>query len=106
VNRGGATFVFRAQEETGAGPAEIARAYVAVREVFTVPAWWDEIEMLPSAVPTDAQVALFGESRRLVDRTARWFLQTRRSRLDVATESAPLTRTNGPSTKACSVDCL
>ena len=88
VNRGGATFAFRAQEETGAGPAEIARAYVTVREVFTVPAWWDEIEMLPSAVPTDAQVALFGESRRLVDRTARWFLQTRRSRLDVATESA------------------
>ena len=88
VNRGGATFAFRAQEETGAGPAEIARAYVAVREVFAVPAWWDEIEMLPSAVPTDAEVALFGESRRLVDRTARWFLQTRRSRLDVATEIA------------------
>jgi glutamate dehydrogenase len=88
VNRGGATFAFRAQEETGAGPAEIARAYVAVREVFAVPAWWDEIETVAVAVPTDAQVALFGESRRLVDRAARWFLQTRRSRLDVATESA------------------
>jgi glutamate dehydrogenase len=88
VNRGGATFAFRAQEETGAGPAEIARAYVAVRDVFAVSAWWDEIETLPFVVPTDAQVALFGESRRLVDRTARWFLQTRRSRLDVATESA------------------
>jgi glutamate dehydrogenase len=88
VNRGGATFAFRAHEETGAGPAEIARAYVTVHEVFAVPAWWEEIETLAVAVPTDAQVALFHESRRLVDRTARWFLQTRRSRLDVAAESA------------------
>jgi glutamate dehydrogenase len=88
VNRGGATFAFRAQEETGAGPAEIARAYVAVRELFAVPAWWEEIEALPFAVPTDAQVTLFGESRRLVDRAARWFLQTRQARLDVAAETA------------------
>ena len=32
VNRGGTTFVFRAQEETSADPAAVARAFSVVRE--------------------------------------------------------------------------
>ena len=34
VNRGGITFAFRAQEETGATPEQVARAFVVCREVF------------------------------------------------------------------------
>ena len=34
INRGGITFAYRAGEETGADPVEIARAYTVVREVF------------------------------------------------------------------------
>ena len=34
VNRGGLTFVFRMQEETGASPVEAVRAYNVVREAF------------------------------------------------------------------------
>ena len=40
VNRGGITFSFRASEETGATPVEIARAYSVVREVFGLETYW------------------------------------------------------------------
>ena len=34
VNRGGITFAYRAPEETGATPEQVARAYIVCREVF------------------------------------------------------------------------
>ena len=37
VNRGGITFAFRAMEETGATPEQIARAFVVAREIFDLP---------------------------------------------------------------------
>jgi glutamate dehydrogenase len=86
VNRGGSTFVFRATEETGAGPVDVVRAYQVVREVFGLPALWAEIEALDNEVPTAAQTALFMETRRLLDRAVRWLVQNRRAPIDVAGE--------------------
>ena len=86
VNRGGITFVFRATEESGADPAEIARAYTVVREVFGFAAYWRDIESIDGKVPTQAQTALYLEGRRLLDRSVRWLLQTRRSHIDVEGE--------------------
>ncbi|MDP9397566.1 MAG: NAD-glutamate dehydrogenase [Actinomycetota bacterium] len=88
VNRGGITFAFRAAEETGAGPAEIARAYTVAREVFDFERYWAEIEALDTKVPTRAQSALYLEGRRLLDRSTRWLLQRRRTALDVQGEIA------------------
>jgi glutamate dehydrogenase len=86
VNRGGITFVFRTMEETGAGPAEVARAYAVVREVFELQDFWRRVEALDSVVPTAAQSALLLESRRLLDRAARWMLQARGGTVDVQAE--------------------
>ncbi len=86
VNRGGITFAFRAGEETGAGPVEIARAYSVAREVFDLPAFWRKVEALDNQVPTAAQCALFLESRRLLDRATRWVLTARGGKVDVGTE--------------------
>jgi glutamate dehydrogenase len=86
VNRGGITFAFRAQEETGAGPAEIARAYTVVREVFGFERFWAALEGLDAKVPTEGQTALFLEARRLLDRGTRWFLVSRKTMLDVTAE--------------------
>ncbi len=86
VNRGGVTLVFRAAEETGAGPVEITRAYTVAREVFAFEDFWAQIEALDNVVSTDAQTALYLEGRRLIDRSIRWLLQSRRSMLDVAGE--------------------
>ena len=88
VNRGGITFAFRSGEETGAGPVEVARAYTVAREVFDLPAFWARVEALDNEVPTEAQCALFLESRRLLDRATRWVLTARGGTVDVEAEIA------------------
>jgi glutamate dehydrogenase len=86
VNRGGITFAFRAGEETGAGPEQIARAFVVCREVFGLPSYVKEIEALDNVVSTEAQTVLYLEFRRLLDRASRWFLSTRPGTIDVVAE--------------------
>src|ERR1700742_5396027 len=55
VNRMGPTFVPRAQEDTGAEPAQIARAYTAAREIFGMRDLWAQIEALENKVPAKLQ---------------------------------------------------
>ncbi|GAA2521844.1 NAD-glutamate dehydrogenase [Pilimelia columellifera] len=86
VNRGGISFVYRAVEETGASPADVMRAYVVVRDVFGFRELWQHVEDHDNQVSTDAQTALYLESRRLLDRAVRWLVSSRPSPLDVATE--------------------
>jgi glutamate dehydrogenase len=86
VNRGGMTFVFRLQEETGASHVEAVRAYTVVREVFRLGDFWDAIEALDNQLPTSVQSMLYLEARRLLDRSTRWLVQQRRASIDVAAE--------------------
>ena len=86
VNHGGITFAWRAMEETGAGTSEVLRAYRVSREIFNFSALWSQIEALDGRVSTECQTELYLESRRLLDRATRWFLQTRGGRLDVSGE--------------------
>ena len=86
VNHAGMTFVFRAQEETGASPLEIVKAYSVVREVFCLDDYWDEISGLDNKLPTDVQSMLYLEGRRLMDRCTRWLVQARRASIDVGAE--------------------
>jgi len=55
VNRAGTTFVFRLREETGAGGADIARAFTVAREVFSLRSLWAEIEALDGRVAADTR---------------------------------------------------
>jgi glutamate dehydrogenase len=86
VNRGGITFTWRAAEESGAGTSEILRAFIVSREVFGLSKLWKEIEALDGLISTDCQTQLILESRRLLDRATRWFLQSRGGRLNVEEE--------------------
>jgi len=86
VNRGGITFAFRAQEEAGATPEQVTRAFVVCREVFGLADYVREVEALDNVVPTAAQTALYLEFRRLLDRSVRWFLTARPSTLDIGAE--------------------
>jgi glutamate dehydrogenase len=88
VNRGGITFAFRAQEETGADAEQVARAYAVCREIFGLHGFVHEVELLDNRVETDVQTALYLTFRRLLDRSVRWFLQTRPGRLDIGEEIA------------------
>jgi glutamate dehydrogenase len=88
VNRGGITYAWRAAEESGAGTSEILRAFVVSRDVFGLNQLWTDLENLDGKVSTDCQTELFLESRRLLDRATRWFLQSRGGRLNVEEEIA------------------
>ncbi len=84
VNRVGATFVTRLEEETGARATEVARAYTIVRDAFELRRVWSEIEALDTRVPAELQIDMTGEVGRLVDRSTLWLLRHARGRLDVS----------------------
>jgi glutamate dehydrogenase len=88
VNRGGITFAYRAVEETGATPEQVARAYVVCREIFDLAGFVRRVEATDNVVSTAAQTALYLEFRRLLDRSVRWFLTSRPASLDIAAEVA------------------
>ena len=83
-NRCGITFSFRLGEETGADDADIARAYLVAREVYGMRGTWEAIEALDNAVGADVQTSMLLETRKLVERGARWLLRNRPRPLDVA----------------------
>ena len=83
VNRAGTTFVFRLGDETGAAPDEIARAYIAAREIAGLRGLWAGIEALDGRCRRP-QTAMLLRSRILLERTTRWLLRHRRRPLHVA----------------------
>src|SRR5215204_4741365 len=84
VNKGGPSFAFRLGEETGAAPADIARAYTTACEVFDTRSLWDDIQSLDNVVEAQTQTRMLLEWRRLVERATRWFLRNRRPPLDIS----------------------
>jgi len=88
VNHMGITFVQRLKESTGMSAANVAGAYVIVRDIFHLPHWFRQIEALDYSVPADIQLALMDELMRLGRRATRWFLRSRRNELDAARDVA------------------
>ena len=88
VNRCGATFVFRAADETGAGVEHVVRAWTVCRAVFAVAEHAGAITALDagSEVVRGTTTTMRLELRRLVDRATRWFVQHLRDGFDVAAE--------------------
>ncbi|CAH0123288.1 NAD-glutamate dehydrogenase [Microbacterium sp. Bi121] len=86
VNRGGITFGYRAADETGASSEEIARAYVAAREIFDLHGFVVAVEATDNIVSTDVQTDLYLTFRRLLDRATRWFVQHRPDGVDIGAE--------------------
>jgi glutamate dehydrogenase len=85
VNRMGPLFVVRAQEETGAAPAEIARAYAIAREVFAMRELWSGIEALDNRVPADVQATMFFRASRLLRHATHWLVRSRDETLPIET---------------------
>ena len=83
VNRMGPTFVPRAQEETGADPAQIARAYTAAREIFDMRQVWAQIEALDTRVAAKVQYAMQFQTSRLLRHMTYWLLVHRKDELHV-----------------------
>ncbi|WP_370947702.1 NAD-glutamate dehydrogenase [Amycolatopsis sp. cg5] len=77
VDGAGISFVFRLSEEMNATATDAVRAYAVVNAVYDLRSIWDEIDKLDNVVPTDVADSMMLETRRLLDRAARWFLTNR-----------------------------
>ena len=75
VNRMGTTFVTRMREETGRRVSEVARAYIAARDIFEIRAVWDTVESLDNNVSADQQHRMLHIVMRTIADVARWFLR-------------------------------
>jgi glutamate dehydrogenase len=71
-------------EDSGASVSDVARAFLASREIFGFAEIWREIDELGSSIDLDTQIALFLSARRMTERGAVWLLRHRRPPLDIA----------------------
>ena len=84
VNRSGITYAFRLGEETGAAAVDVARAYMAARDILGMKKVWEAIESLDSKVSYQTQIMMLLECRKLLERASRWLLRKRRIGFDIA----------------------
>jgi glutamate dehydrogenase len=93
INLGGITFAFRVMEETSASEVAVAKAFVALREVYELDAMVAELNSLPASFPTEHWSTVHLDIRRLLDRAVRWLLSQEsvsRPIADVVGEFKPL----------------
>jgi glutamate dehydrogenase len=83
INRMGPVFPVRAQQDTGADPAAIARAYTIAREVFAARDIWTQIEALDNRIPAVIQYTAMNQTTRLLRHASYWLLENLRDNLDI-----------------------
>ncbi|MUN64883.1 NAD-glutamate dehydrogenase [Kocuria sediminis] len=74
INYGGVTFVQRVIDETGASPADIARAFVAAVEIYDLEDYVRRHRALPAGTPVELWDRMFLDMHRVLDRVVRWLL--------------------------------
>ncbi|MGA9872626.1 MAG: NAD-glutamate dehydrogenase [Rhodococcus sp. (in: high G+C Gram-positive bacteria)] len=84
VDHGGITFVYRLAEDAGATGTDAVRAFAAATAIFGLEDLWEEIRT--ADIPTSSSDELLLESRRVLDRVARWLLTNRPQPLAVGAE--------------------
>ncbi|HEU0152438.1 MAG TPA: NAD-glutamate dehydrogenase domain-containing protein, partial [Arenimonas sp.] len=84
VNRMGATFLLRMQEDTGETPAQIAKAFTISREVLDARELWARIDALDLKVPEDAQLEALTSIWHLQRNMTRWLLNRPGENLNIA----------------------
>jgi len=86
VDGAGISYAHRLAEEMNATATDAVRAYTVVTRVFDLGSLWSAIDALDNVVPTEVADAMMLETRRLLDRAARWFLANRPQPLAVGAE--------------------
>ncbi|MFE3002047.1 NAD-glutamate dehydrogenase domain-containing protein [Nocardia sp. NPDC059246] len=77
VDAAGITFAFRLREEIGADGVDAATAFVCATDIFGVHALLNEIREAEPSLALPAANELRAQTRRLIDRAARWLLANR-----------------------------
>ena len=83
INRVGGTFVTNLMEKSGSSPIDIARAYIAVRDAFSLESIWADIESLDNVVSADTQVTLLLDVNQLIERATLWLLRHSAQPIDI-----------------------
>lgn len=86
VNNMGISFAQRLMESTGATIGEVAKAYVAARDVYQMEKFIVDLQSLDYKIPAKIQYELMINMMRRVRRATRWFLRNRRSNINPAVE--------------------
>ncbi len=84
VNRMGSTFFLRMQEDTGATPAKVAKAFTIAREVTNARNWWADLDALNARVPGQAQMDAHLKIWNLLRNLTRWLLNLPGGMSDIA----------------------
>jgi glutamate dehydrogenase len=84
VNRMGSTFFLRMQEDTGATPAKVAKAFTIAREVTNARSWWADLDALNAKVPGQAQMDAHLKIWNLLRNLTRWLLNLPGGMSDIA----------------------
>ena len=74
INRMGATFLLRMQEDTGRSPAEVAKAFTITRETLDARALWNQIDALDGKVPESVQIDALQVIWQVQRNFTRWLL--------------------------------
>lgn len=83
INRAGITFVQEIQDEVEASAGDIARAYVATREIFGLRALWNAVEALDNQVPARSQIVVLDATAGLLRKSTLRLLTRRDGRADI-----------------------
>ncbi|BBY30868.1 NAD-glutamate dehydrogenase [Mycolicibacterium sediminis] len=87
VDTSGVSYAYRISEDTGVGPVDAVRSYVATDEIFRVGEVWQQIRAAGAAgVPVAVTDRMTLDLRRLIDRAGRWLLNYRPQPLAVGAE--------------------
>lgn len=86
VNHMGISYCFRLMDSAGASLPQVAKAYVAARNIYGLHAFRQGVGELDLQVAAEVQLELLHNISRKVRRASRWLLRNRRASLDPAQE--------------------
>jgi glutamate dehydrogenase len=84
VDAAGISYAFRVTEDVGVGPVDAVRCWVATDAIFDVGEIWRQVRAADMPVAMSDRLTL--DTRRLIDRAARWLLNYRPQPLAVGAE--------------------
>src|SRR5688572_22338758 len=84
INRVRPTFAWQMCDETSKPPADIARAFIIMRDSFDLRTIWSEIEALDTRLPASVQIDMMISVARLLERAILWLLRSTYEKLDIA----------------------
>jgi glutamate dehydrogenase len=84
INRVRPTFPWQMCDETGKAYADVARAFIIIRDSFDLRTIWSEIEALDNKLPAAVQTEMMIAVAHLLERAILWILRSGYEKLDVA----------------------